>query len=58
MKVGTMKSEKELPEEVEKRAHKYAKEYHCCSQYTLLTIQEMFGLINMFSHGKVIARRP
>ncbi len=39
-----MKPEKELLEELEKRAHKYAKEYHSCSQCTLLTIQEAFDL--------------
>jgi len=44
MEVRTMRSEKELLEEVEKRAYKYEKEYHNCGQCTLLTIQEMFGL--------------
>lgn len=44
MNVETTKSEKELLEEIEKRAHMYAKEYHSCSQCTLLTIQEMFDL--------------
>jgi C_GCAxxG_C_C family probable redox protein len=43
MKVGAFGSEKELLEEIERRAHKYAKEYHSCSQCTLLAVQEMFG---------------
>ena len=44
MKVETKKSEQELLEEAETTSRKYAKEYHSCSQCTLLTIQEMFGL--------------
>lgn len=44
MKIETVKSEKELLEEIEKKAYQYAKEYHSCSQCTLLTVQEMFGL--------------
>ena len=37
-------SEKELLEEVEKRAFKYSQEYKACSQCTLLPIQEVFDL--------------
>jgi C_GCAxxG_C_C family probable redox protein len=44
MKAETMKSEKEFLEELEKKAYQYAKDYHSCSQCTLLTIQEAFGL--------------
>jgi C_GCAxxG_C_C family probable redox protein len=44
MKVETVKSEKELLEEIEKKAYQYEREYHNCGQCTLLTIQETFGL--------------
>ena len=37
-------SDKELLEEIEKRAFKYSQEYKACSQCTLLANQEVFGL--------------
>ena len=36
--------DKELLEEIEKRAYKYSQEYKACSQCTLLPIQEVFNL--------------
>jgi len=39
-------SDKELLEDIEKRAFKYSQEYKACSQCTLLPIQEMFDLTN------------
>ena len=44
MEVKTVQSQTKLLEEVEKKAYQYGRDYHNCSQCTLLTIQEAFNL--------------